>query len=683
MRLLLFMVIVLLLPPVAFADEPDVIEVSPVLISKHDTLNATVSLRWAPTDPIGWELANRHGWWLQRVLLPRGDAPGDTAYVMLTDDPMKPMPLEDWEGPSEASDWAATAAQVLYGETLDVSSPDNAMDMVYKSREADMRFSFGLTAAEQDFEVARMMGLGYVDTNLLPGRTYIYRVYANVPDTLARIDTAGVVVNLSRPYELPLVFDLEAEVKDTTISLSWPAGYHKGVYSSYVIGKKTKGKPWAEISSLPLANLFNEGASEFVHHYTDNHPVDGDTLFYRVRGRTPFGNYGPVSEEIQVVIPLLYPAPQGLRYTETPGGDLMVQWEFPAEKEEKITRFTLEGAVAYDDPRKVLASHGPVDRAGRIVLPASEMYITVVARGVDGSKRAAYPMLVQLADSIPPAPPVNLQGNIDSTGLVTVQWQLGTEPDLFGYRLYATPDPRGEYTLVTPDFVRDTLFQWQQGLNTLSSHLYVKAMAYDYRYNYSGFSDTLRLALPDTIPPTAPVLHRCEKDQQGILFHWVPSASPDVVSHALWARQEESDTAQVLIQSFDGNQTHYRWDDPPAGQWYFHVEATDHAGNTARSRQYFVHEITNDPASLTPQLRATKNLQEGQILLQWDTPPPGYTVVIYRGENGQNPITLHTLTGASYPDTAVEVGNKYSYIIRYRCPEGRFSEFSEDVVVVY
>lgn len=664
-------------------DDVDQKRVGVVMLSKHN--QQKVWLRWAPTSAVAWELGNANGWWVQKVLVPTTTEPGDTSYTLLSKTPFKPLPLEHWETPSDTSDYAATAAQVLYGETLNVTSTSGAMTLIDKNRELETRFSFGLSAAELDFNVAQMMGLGITDNNVLPNRTYIYRVFANISDSLVVVDTAGVVVNLNQKYELPKVFDLAAEVHDTLISLQWPAGYHKGIYSTYSIEKRIGNGTFTPVNSLPLANMFSKGGDDFLHFFTDIHRIEGDTLYYRIRGITPFADYGSPSEPVMAIVPLLYPLPANLKYSEVDGEQIAIAWEYPLEFENKLSSFELLAAIGFKDKPFSLGKYPINSRAAAITVPTPEFYLSVAAIGTDGSKRLSHPMMIQLADSIPPAAPKGLAGSVSKLGIASISWQRGTEPDLFGYKVYTHSNPDAEFNMETKSFVRDTSYQFRVNLNTLSANLYLKVMAYDYRYNYSGFSQMLKLALPDTIPPSAPVLKTCAKTIEGVMFEWIPSGSNDVASHAIVYALNENDTPDTLTVISNISQKQYVWETPTEGNYWFWVVATDTSGNATRSQQnHRLKTSAGSIANFSPKLAASKSIAEGTISLQWTKHPATHRVLVYLNV-GNSTLRLHKtlLNTNSFTYTNAAIAQTYKFVVVVQDSTGRLSEYSNEVEVKF
>lgn len=666
----------------AATDEDVKPEIGVVLLSKHE--NNKVLLRWAPASPVAWELSNKSGWWIERIMIPSGDFPGDTVYTLLTKEPIKPLPLADWEIPSDTCNYSAIAAQVLYGKTLDITSPDNAMVFIQKAREMDARYSFGLTAAEQNFKIAQMMGLGFTDIVPDVQRTYIYIVYAALSEEIAKVDTAGVVVKVSEDFQLPNIFDVSVELRDTSAIIKWPAGYFKGYYSGYDIEKSTNNGEFSRVNNLPVVNIFKDGQDDFFHFYADYQNQDGDVVSYRVLGRTPFGDRSQPSEAVEVVVPMYFPQPEELKYSEL-NDDIAIVWEFPQEYNHKIKEFIIEGATNFKDIPIKLNNAKPNDRGALIKLTAPEMFVSVVAVGIDETKRPSYPIMIQLEDSIPPAPPINLKGSIDSLGITTVMWDKGKEPDLFGYRIYAGVNPDAEFSLITSDFVRDTVYSWPQSLNTLSSSLFVAVMAYDYRYNYSGYSEILELFIPDTIPPTPPIFSKCEFLNGKVFFEWIPSGSSDIYSHSIFYKITNSENEEkLLLEDLTNKIPFYVWTNPLPEKLEFYVKANDKSGNEAISIQTYVLDLANLAFSdFKPRLVINKDIENGHVKLQWDKPKKSESVVIYRSINGEPLRAIYTAKEDSYFDSSVLIGYKYSYVIQHRDSHGRTSQFSEEIEIIY
>ncbi|XHU00730.1 hypothetical protein RAN96_09065, partial [Ornithobacterium rhinotracheale] len=82
----------------------------------------------------------------------------------------QPASQEKWKAIIETNNNAAIVAQSLFGESfeVEVGNSRDLQSIVNKSREVEQRFAYALMAADLDFEVAKLAGWGYVDTEVEP-----------------------------------------------------------------------------------------------------------------------------------------------------------------------------------------------------------------------------------------------------------------------------------------------------------------------------------------------------------------------------------------------------------------------------------------------------------------------------------------------------------------------------------
>ncbi|MEQ8924768.1 MAG: hypothetical protein RLO81_03080, partial [Fulvivirga sp.] len=60
--------------------------------------NDTVLLRWAPTDAVSWQLGNKYGYSIEKYIISRnGERLNIPERQTITSEPIKPLPLEQWE----------------------------------------------------------------------------------------------------------------------------------------------------------------------------------------------------------------------------------------------------------------------------------------------------------------------------------------------------------------------------------------------------------------------------------------------------------------------------------------------------------------------------------------------------------------------------------------------------------
>src|SRR5690606_29085261 len=131
---------------------------------------------------------SQYGYKLERYTITRdGKTLPEPEKTELTD-PIVPDPLESWEALIQVNDNAAIIAQALFGEEFQVSGGDELQAMIEVSQDLQQRFTFGLFAADQDFEVAKKAGLGYDDPSAKDNEKYLYRIISNVPSEKMEIE---------------------------------------------------------------------------------------------------------------------------------------------------------------------------------------------------------------------------------------------------------------------------------------------------------------------------------------------------------------------------------------------------------------------------------------------------------------------------------------------------------------
>lgn len=152
-----------------------------------DYNGSEVKLRIAPGNIETWNYGIEHGYKIERLTKTLNGSSLSNEEVLASKivviDNLKPIPEADWDGIIQNNDDVATVAKaMLYEEdfkVLDVNIVDfeNAYNVDSKM---ENRYSFGLFAAEQSYDVALNMGLGYTDINILSNSEYIDFICRNV-----------------------------------------------------------------------------------------------------------------------------------------------------------------------------------------------------------------------------------------------------------------------------------------------------------------------------------------------------------------------------------------------------------------------------------------------------------------------------------------------------------------------
>jgi hypothetical protein len=168
--------------------------------------------------------------------------------------------------------------------------------------------------------------------------------------------------------------------------------------------------------------------------------------------------------------------------------------------------------------------------------PAHTNFYKIKAVDLKDHEYESIAFLGQPIDETPPTKPNGLQGSIDRTGLVKLNWTKNTEADLKGYRIYRSDHENGEQFQISPEPVAANTITDTLNMQTLSRKIYYWIKAVDFRENESPLSTMLVLMRPDINPPSAPVLSALEANNKGVKASWIPSTSSDVLRHVLQRR---------------------------------------------------------------------------------------------------------------------------------------------------
>jgi hypothetical protein len=631
MKSILFLLSFIMMSVVTFA-QVDLMYKVPVMAQLTD---GEVRLRWAPGSPFIWEEIRRTGIYIDRHTLMRDGKllplEQRQAFVRLNEQPLRPASEEVFAGFALTEKYIAIGGQSLYGSSFDLNSNQGSnTDMgalINTAKEQENRFYFGLFAADQSWEAATLMALGFTDNNINRNETYLYRIRpAELIGILDTMQSCFVSIDVKNEVPGPKVQDLDGNFGNLSVMLSWDMEVAQSYYSSYWIEMSDDGLSWTRVNEEAFVPVSKVEGSMGKAFFQTTLPMNDRPYFFRVMGRSPFGSLGTPSDPIQ-----------GMGLDPMPRSSPSIASVFPAENGSFDIAWTMSDTsniVAYEvlrapkddgvyDP--ISGRLGPDVRSFRDTAPMPSNYYRIAMYDKYDRSMSSYSILAQPDDSIPPLPPSNLRGVILKDGRVIVNWDANSEPDLLGYRIWISNQAEAEYTLATGEVIKNNYFIGVTTLNTLSSELYVKATALDIRHNPSAFTQYAVLIRPDTIPPAAPLLIDIRADTSQLVLEWAFSQSIDVARHELYRRSTQ-DTVWQLIKTYeslpaDTTVFYIDFGLPRGVRHEYRVDAIDHVDLRAESNILEGNVIDNFIRRSIENIKATADRREHTITLSWAYQP--------------------------------------------------------------
>jgi uncharacterized protein len=628
----------------------------------------SILLRWAPVNYETWRKGIRSGYKVLRYTLYKNGALTTKKQAkQLTPQPLKPYPLDKWELMAETNNYAGVAAQAVYGNdfTPQADNTSPVISIFNKATEQQNRFAFSLFAADASAPVAKAMGLYYADHQVVAGEKYLYMVFPASGDPLP-CDTAFVYTGTDE--YVPLVKPVISEIipGNKTATLQWKSPEGRWGYTAFELQRSAdNGKSFTAVNTAPLINTFPDKPLQDFNFYIDSLPDNHLRYTYRLRGINPFGEKGPFSDTLS----LLGKEPLGtmphITSHETLTEGVRLQWDFDKNSEGLIHGFKVMRSVNSTTGFETVNNDIPANiRSYTDKHPLPTAYYTVTAWNDRGGLATSFPVLVQLIDSIPPAPPVGLTGTVDTSGLVNLHWNANTESDIYGYRVYRANSRTEEFSQLTVAPIRDTLFKDKIVLKTLSPHVYYKVLANDKRQNHSAFSAVLEIKRPDVVPPVTPVIRDVYSSSKGVTILWVHSSSPDVAKEHVLRREAGSSKWERYagITKLDSLYTDSL--SVTGTRYEYALQATDEGGLTSVIDQV-VTGVRLEARPQKPVLKVEVKKSESMILLHWVAMPKG-KCMIYRSEDNA-PLRLHAACPenvSGFSDKKINPGHTYRYALK-------------------
>ncbi len=666
---------------------------TPTVVVKAKAKKDKIMLRWGVNNKFAWLYGTKYGYTIERTTILRDGQPlNKTEKIILTNGVIKPKPPESWRALVEKNDNAAVVAQAMFGEDFEMNDnteSNKMLKVIQENEELDRRFAFAMFAIDQDFEVAQYAGLGYIDNNVKSNEKYLYNIKANVPTDILKIEYSGVFISPSEEEPLPKPKDFVGYYYKNSFVLIWEYESMLPYYTSYNLEKSLDGKNFEKVNKVPITKLADNKSTGIS--FTDSVTVFNKHYWYRLKGISVFNE---ISEPTKAVKLYAYrgisAAPFFKDNVILSEKEVVFEWTFPAEQESELKHFDLLRADVATGPYQTVKKAIPANSRSYKYTDLKRInYFKLKAVSKNGQNTLSPSNMVQPIDSVPPVKPLNLQGSIDTLGIVTLTWNANTEKDLKGYKIWRADRPNQEFSVLNKHEEKTTSYKDSINLLTFSKKVYYKIAAIDTHYNQSEYSDIIVLKRPDKIPPTSPVFDSYEQKDNTIILKWVKSSSDDVASEAIYRKASNSNNELwEKVYETKSDTTAYYKDVKinPGIKYVYTLVAIDKSGlESPPSPPLAIAVIKTLVKPEVKGLYANVNREEKQINLFWRYNETNVQeFLIYKKKKGQQFTLFRTARPNEQQliDIELSPNTTYYYGIKAIFKDGTVSKWNE-IEVIY
>jgi len=660
--------------------EAQPLKTSSGLVVKSWVDKEKVQLRWAPSTATLWEYGNKYGYLVERYSIEKN---GSAVPLLLTDEPLKPLPESEWAKLYQKNTLAAVGAHVIFAIDHQPAGINLVNNFISQSLKQEQKFMLGMMVANQDTALAKASGLYFSDRILEGNKKYLYKIYIDLPPAFAvKSDTGYVLADPNKESQLVAPAGLTAKWEDHLVELRWPQKIYQDVYESYWLEKSIDGINFTALTELPLINLQTSEDQEY-QIWTDTLDNNHETCFYRLRGKDWFGNLSPYGRIISGKgrIPLNI---QPVIFSGSPTSNgIQLKWRFENYTPTQKLKYQLIRCHKPGDQFKIMSEGWIYADSSSFIdkQPDHENYYQVNVIK-DDQIRQSTPWQVMLPDTIPPAAPKKLEGLIDTLGIVTLKWQESDASDLEGYLVYRGDHLKSEYSLVSRRMVKHPFFSDTINLNNLDTAIHYKILALDRYFNRSPFSKPVSIKKPDMIPPQPPVISSISNEKYGIKVSW-ESQKDEVAQYFLFRRTPDHQW-QCIHQDAPGPYYYLDTGVVAEQEYEYTVISRDKVGNDSQPAiSKIIKRVgINHGYAL---LKASGNKKNGGISLSWNQSKELNSVRIFRAVADEPLRAYRTIENKNnqYSDTNVKHNQRYSYRIQFIWVNGSTSLLSNEVHLKY
>jgi uncharacterized protein len=631
--------------------------------------NSQVQLRWATSRQDLWKAGIQYGYKVERFLA--NDFEGSNGKSVL----INQAPLKPWMQNDER--WAN-----LLNENKNIVLLNN---LLYKpASSTEMLFALALKSCDLYIDAAKAAGIYIEDNTISENERYIYKISLwGAPSTFKYIP-AVITINTKDKKETAKLKSIKAKFLNRKVLIAIETANTGKDFSGFWIERSADSTNFTTVNKAPFVHTttkYDEKKAESI--YTDSLSVNNKTFYYRVRGISYFGELSTPSNIISgegkadfVDFPFIDSA--------NVVNNKVVRLKF--RMPEKFDLNELKGYAIFRSNKKtsgfaVITSTSLAKQTIYFIdeKPLQNNFYKICAININNDSSFSLAANAKLIDDIPPAVPNGLTGKIDTNGIVTLTWNINTENDFYGYRVYRCNSEKEQPVEITKVILKEAKFTDAINLQTLTKEVYYTIRSVDKVHNNSNYSVFCKLLRPDKIAPVSPVFKQIIYNDSSIELNWQPSTSNDVVMCKL-LRSDESGNWKLLKEWFAKDSLKKFTDTAIniGNNYKYRLEVYDEAKNYSFENSQPVKFL---PA-FAPKIKtfiSNVSLEKRNVILNWKYDNATiYSFTLYKAKGNENLRVYKTVDAKTnnFIDTELYPNNIYHYAIKVTLKNGIESKMS-------
>lgn len=612
-----------------------------------------VKLKFIPITGMDWLESIKHGFIIER----RNE--GSEAFTKLTSDPLFPLSQNEWLNLDNGDQLYEVYANCI-SVAMEVEESSSMEQALIKSQKLENEYPFFFLLTTRVPQFSQGSGLEFTDQTAKLGETYEYRISVVTPyDTLSNLHSHYYSSEEIASPEFDFTF------LKNKVNFQWPH-QKDGIIVSYNLIRSVNKSGGLAINQAPLYYNSKLAQSDTVRNITPQHILYSDSLeenevkYYALQGIDVWGELCGMTEWKKVRMPDLTPPAQVYHIEVEDHGDrsVTVKWNYQAN--EPILGYLTYVAEDEDGPYRQLNEDYILESEVTItdLIELGDNYFRIAVVDTSFNYSISNPKYFHIENVLPPEPPENVVWQVDSFGVVSLDWDDSKAEDIKGYVVLSSYKSNQTFVSLTPRVLTNSEFTDTIPLDQISRNRYYIIASVDVSFNYSAFSDTILVIAPDTISPAVPVLRKIAREEGHYTIDFIQSASEDVQAYQLHFYQNGT---WVSSQTHEKVEEPWSINDDQLEEGSYCLTAIDSSGNNSiKSNVRLLKKLVKTDQDKF-QIMGEHNEANSTYGITWPNQDNAYKYKIYKAMGDEGLRTISMTTSNQFNDGLHDETGKCTY----------------------